>query len=197
MRINRQPNQNNVKTITKLVLSGHLAESLKISVPKSQPIIQGVVDALIALLTDGRSVILKGAGVLSTKQKSERPGRNPKTGEPHLITARKVINLGHQPNNKNRAGIGEICDIISTLANVSHTTSRAAFDILLTSLRNVSYGNYSVEIRGLGTFYYTEHFDTLKRNPKTGEPVLMVGKHTYIKFKASKLLLDSINGRSL
>ncbi len=193
MRINRKPNQNDVPTITKLVLSGLLAKSLKINEHKAKLIIQAVVDALIALLTDGRSVNLMGIGVLSTKQKTERPGRNPKTGEPHLITARKVINFGHQAENKNRAGITEICDIVSVLSNVDHATSRMAFNVLLSSLVNVSNGHCRVEIRGLGTFYYTLNPPGLKRNPNTGERVCC-GERIHIKFKASRLLLDSING---
>lgn len=192
MRINRKPNQIKVKTLTKLVLSKKLALALKISEPKAKPIIQSTVDALIALLTDGRSVMLMGIGVLSTKEKSERPGRNPKTGEAHLITARKVINFGHKANDKSRAGVNEICDIISVLSNVNHSTARMAFNVLLSSLTGVKDGSHSIEIRGLGRFYYTVNPPGLKRNPKTSKSVVC-GERMHIKFKASKLLLDSIN----
>ena len=44
------------------------------------------------LVKDGK-VIIRGFGLFFTKQKHKRMGRNPKTGEPAIITARKVISF--------------------------------------------------------------------------------------------------------
>jgi nucleoid DNA-binding protein len=44
------------------------------------------------LVKDGK-VIIRGFGLFFTKQKHNRMGRNPKTGEPAIITARKVISF--------------------------------------------------------------------------------------------------------
>jgi integration host factor subunit alpha len=197
MSSKNKPNASTVETITKLIMSNKLAENNLATKHKSKLITQSIVDCIIALLTDGQSVMLKGYGSLSTHDKSERPGRNPKTGEPHLITARKVINFGLVPGNKNRAPKPKICSIIANLSGVSFETASTSFDIFLGYLGGVKDGHLRMELRGLGVFYYTERKGGAARNPKTGEEVLIVGTHAYLKFKASGLLLDSINGRSL
>ena len=44
-----------------------------------------------AALADGRSVKLSGFGNFDLRDKNQRPGRNPKTGEEIPITARRVV----------------------------------------------------------------------------------------------------------
>jgi integration host factor subunit alpha len=46
---------------------------------------------IINELANGESVKLKGLGIFSVRSKSARLGRNPKTGEPALITKRRVV----------------------------------------------------------------------------------------------------------
>lgn len=48
---------------------------------------KGVSNALIA----GESTTLVGFGTFSVSNRSERPGRNPKTGEPLTIAASKTV----------------------------------------------------------------------------------------------------------
>jgi len=193
MRIKRKPNQNEVVTITKIMLVQDLATELGISKLKSTPILHAVIDTMIQLITDGRSVIIKGSGILSIKQKSERPGLNPKTGEYHLVTARKVVTFGHLKNNKNRAAMEEMSNIISSKANVKYDAARIALNIVINAIKKVSEGNCRVEFRGLGVFFYTDHPAKIRRNPKTGESV-RCDEQIFVRFKCSKLLLKAING---
>ncbi|CBN86551.1 dna-binding protein HU-beta 2 [Neisseria lactamica 020-06] len=52
------------------------------------------VDAFVSVVTqamkDGKDVTLVGFGSFHTAQSAERKGRNPKTGEPLIIAARKT-----------------------------------------------------------------------------------------------------------
>ena len=48
---------------------------------------QGVSAALV----QGNSVTLMGFGTFSVSERAERPGRNPKTGEPLTIAASKAV----------------------------------------------------------------------------------------------------------
>jgi len=52
------------------------------------------VDAFVSVVTqelkDGKDVTLVGFGTFHTAQSAERQGRNPKTGEPLTIAARKT-----------------------------------------------------------------------------------------------------------
>ena len=54
-----------------------------------------VVDSLFELIKDslesGEDVLISGFGKFSVKQKRERRGRNPQTGEPIILAPRKVV----------------------------------------------------------------------------------------------------------
>ena len=50
-------------------------------------LMKGISNALVA----GESTTLVGFGTFSVSNRSERPGRNPKTGEPLTIAASKTV----------------------------------------------------------------------------------------------------------
>ncbi len=76
--------------MTKTDLTSAVAE--KTGMTKKETAV--VVDALIATikesLTKGEKVSLIGFGVFSVKERKARAGRNPRTGEPLKIKAKKV-----------------------------------------------------------------------------------------------------------
>ncbi len=58
---------------------------------------------LVACLALGEPVKLSGFGNFDLRDKKERPGRNPRTGEKVLITARRVVIFS--PGNKLKARV--------------------------------------------------------------------------------------------
>ncbi len=58
---------------------------------------------LEACLADGEQIKLSGFGNFDLRDKTERPGRNPKTGEEIPIPARRVVTF--KPGNKLRARV--------------------------------------------------------------------------------------------
>ncbi len=66
---------------------------------------------LVAPLAAGEQVKLSGFGNFDLRDKNERPGRNPKTGESIPISARRVVTFRAGPKLKARvegyAGTGE------------------------------------------------------------------------------------------
>ena len=66
---------------------------------------------LVAPLAAGEQVKLSGFGNFDLRDKNERPGRNPKTGEEVSIPARRVVTFRAGPKLKARvegyAGTGE------------------------------------------------------------------------------------------
>ena len=58
---------------------------------------------LVAALADGEQIKLSGFGNFDLRDKSERPGRNPKTGEEVQIPARRVVTF--RPGQKLRARV--------------------------------------------------------------------------------------------
>ena len=57
--------------------------------------VKAVIDEAIKQITialaNGEDVTLRGLGVFKTKRKNQRMGRNPKTGEDAVISARTVV----------------------------------------------------------------------------------------------------------
>lgn len=53
-------------------------------------IVESVIDAISDALVAGETVKLSGFGAFTVREKAERLGRNPKTGEEAPITARRV-----------------------------------------------------------------------------------------------------------
>jgi len=62
-----------------------------ISRGQAKGFVDAVIEEIISALAIGEGVSLRGFGKFAVRQKSERPGRNPKTGISAPISARKVV----------------------------------------------------------------------------------------------------------
>ncbi len=85
----------------------HMAESLfnEIGLNKHEAhdLVDSFFEELGAGLADGEQIRLSGFGNFYLRDKSERPGRNPKTGENVLIPARRVVTF--RPGQKLKARV--------------------------------------------------------------------------------------------
>ena len=79
------------KTITKLDLVNHLNEKLGLNKVESKELVEAFFDEIKKSLINNEEVKLSGFGNFKFLNKRERPGRNPQTGEPAIISARKVV----------------------------------------------------------------------------------------------------------
>jgi len=61
-----------------------------------------LIEELMASLAVGEQVKLSGFGNFELRDKNERPGRNPKTGESIPISARRVVTFTAGPKLKAR-----------------------------------------------------------------------------------------------
>ena len=79
------------KTITRLDLVNHLNEKLGLNKVESKELVEAFFNEIKKSLTDSEEVKISGFGNFKILYKKERPGRNPRTGEPVVISARKVV----------------------------------------------------------------------------------------------------------
>lgn len=79
------------KTVTKAELADALFEQLGLNKREAKDMVDGFFDEIRAALERGESVKLSGFGNFQLRDKPQRPGRNPKTGEEIAITARRVV----------------------------------------------------------------------------------------------------------
>ena len=78
-------------TFTKADLVASLCDHLNISKTRSIELVESVVEIIKGTLENGEDVLISGFGKFSVKEKGERRGRNPQTGEDMLLEARRVV----------------------------------------------------------------------------------------------------------
>ncbi len=79
------------RTITRVDLANAVSRSVNLSRQDSQELIDQMFDEIVAALARGESVRLSSFGAFEVREKGERMGRNPKTGEEVPIASRRVV----------------------------------------------------------------------------------------------------------
>ena len=88
-------------TLTKVDMTESLIKELGFDKREAHDLVDLFFQEMKASLAVGEHVRLSGFGNFDLRDKSERPGRNPKTGEDVLISARRVVTF--RAGNKLRA----------------------------------------------------------------------------------------------
>lgn len=78
-------------SLTKAELAEMLFDSLGLNKREAKDFIDAFFDEIRTTLEGGTSVKLSGFGNFQLRDKPQRPGRNPKTGEEIPIAARRVV----------------------------------------------------------------------------------------------------------
>jgi integration host factor subunit alpha len=78
-------------TLTKAELSDLLFEKVGLNKREAKDMVEAFFEEIRIQLEAGESVKLSGFGNFQLRDKPQRPGRNPKTGEEIPITARRVV----------------------------------------------------------------------------------------------------------
>lgn len=86
--------------LTKAELAEALHDHVGLNKREAKEIVDLFFDTLSETLANGESVRLSGFGNFELRDKSQRPGRNPKTGEEIPISARRVVTF--RPGQKLR-----------------------------------------------------------------------------------------------
>lgn len=79
------------RTITRADLADTIYEQVGLSRNESADLVETIINEISDALATGESVKISSFGSWSIRQKGERIGRNPKTGEEVPITPRKVL----------------------------------------------------------------------------------------------------------
>ena len=96
------------KTTTRSTLSEAVFKNVGLSRNESASLVDSVFSEILTSLITGKDVKISSFGTFIVRQKKERVGRNPKTGEEVPITARSVVTfrasnvLKSKVNSKNK-----------------------------------------------------------------------------------------------
>lgn len=77
--------------LTKAMMAQHLVEHSDLTKQQAINIVELFFEEIRTALVRGDVIKLPGLGNFRTRQKKQRPGRNPKTGEVVPISARRVV----------------------------------------------------------------------------------------------------------
>ncbi len=89
--------------LTKAELAENLFENIGITKRDAKETVEAFFEEIRKALESGEQVKLSGFGNFDLREKNERPGRNPKTGEDIPITARRVVTF--RPGQKLKARV--------------------------------------------------------------------------------------------
>lgn len=87
-----------MNALTKAELAENLFETLGLNKREAKELVEHFFEEIRASLEKGECVKLSGFGNFNLRDKNQRPGRNPKTGEDIPISARRVVTFkaGHK-----------------------------------------------------------------------------------------------------
>ena len=88
--------------LTKAEIAEHLVDKLNINKRDAKEVVEAFFEQIRNALESGEQVKLSGFGNFDLRDKSQRPGRNPKTGEDIPISARRVVTFRPGQKLKNR-----------------------------------------------------------------------------------------------
>lgn len=92
-------------SLTKADMAERLYEELGLNKREAKEMVDSFFDEIRASLAHNEQVKLSGFGNFDLRDKRERPGRNPKTGEEVPISARRVVTFRPGQKLKERVEI--------------------------------------------------------------------------------------------
>jgi len=88
--------------LTKAQLADLLFDQIGLNKRESKDMIDAFFDLVTDSLVEGTDVRISGFGNFQIRTKAARPGRNPRTGEPVAIEARRVVTFHASPKLKDQ-----------------------------------------------------------------------------------------------
>jgi len=160
----------------------------------SKKLLQLLLERCTNVLLDRRSIMLyKAGGNLTVTHKEERMGRNPKTGEDKVITARDVATLSKRKNSNGRVSRSDMAEwVYGQLPDVPLKMVKEAVKAVYVLFSGVVAGTYRIEFRDFGIFHPIRRGEKEGRNPKSGEDVY-VKETIKIHFKQGRNLRRLLN----
>lgn len=92
-------------TLTRADLCAEVHEHIGLSRAECSRIVESIIGGMATALLRGEHVKLSGFGTFTLRDKAERVGRNPKTGQEVPITPRRVLTF--KPSEKLRSRVAK------------------------------------------------------------------------------------------
>lgn len=97
-----------MSALTKSEMADKLFEELGLNKREAKELVEQFFEEIRVCLENNEQVKLSGFGNFDLRDKRQRPGRNPKTGEAIPISARRVVTF--RPGQKLKARVEQVTD---------------------------------------------------------------------------------------
>lgn len=77
--------------LTKTNIVDQIQESIGYSRKRSSELVENLIEIIKSTIEDGEDVLVSGFGKFCVKEKGQRKGRNPATGDDMMLGQRKVV----------------------------------------------------------------------------------------------------------
>ncbi len=84
-------------TVTKDHIINSLCQQLEMPKKRAADLVESLLELIAKTLENGEDVLVSGFGKFCVKQKNERKGRNPATGEDLMLGSRRVVTFKCSP----------------------------------------------------------------------------------------------------
>ena len=98
-----------MSALTKSEMADKLVEELGLNKREAQELVEQFIEEIRICLENNEQVKLSGFGNFDLRDKRQRPGRNPKTGEAIPISARRVVTF--RPGQKLKAKVEQVTEL--------------------------------------------------------------------------------------
>jgi integration host factor subunit alpha len=88
---------NTTMPLTKAQLVNSIQKETDLSRKKSLVLVESLLEIIKQTLESGENVLISGFGKFCVKEKNERKGRNPATGDGMILAPRKVVTFRCSP----------------------------------------------------------------------------------------------------
>ena len=95
--------------MTKVDLTEAIQDAADMTKRDALDALEGLIDIIKATLETGESLKITNFGTFEVKQKNERVGRNPQTGESIVIAPRQIVTFN--PSKLLRQGLNDGCNL--------------------------------------------------------------------------------------
>lgn len=89
-------------TLTRAEIARSIQSEVGLNHSHSRRLVDAIVENMAGALVESGKLKLSGFGTFFVMQKGVRFGRNPRNGEPHPVTARRVLSFKASPTLKSR-----------------------------------------------------------------------------------------------
>ena len=89
-------------TLTKIQIIESIQNQTGFPKNKSSDIVETLLEIIKSNLASGDDVLVSGFGKFSVREKNERKGRNPATGEDMMLSPRRVVTFKYSTNLRDR-----------------------------------------------------------------------------------------------